>query len=96
MLRSAEASIGDDGFSDRVLARLPKRRRRFSTVRRATLAAAAGVGSLATILLAPPVESLLDGLALFGGSWSAALTAAAIVAILAGPAVWFFYFDPGE
>ena len=57
-LRRNEPAIGDGGFSDRVLARLPPRHARRTVPRRWTLAGAAAAGSVATILLAPTVESV--------------------------------------
>lgn len=85
-LRTAEPEIVDDGFSDRVLRALPPRKRRLAVSRRWTLAAAAGTGSLLTILLAPPIEAL--GLALpYVGMWPV-LTALAFVACVAAPLIW--------
>jgi hypothetical protein len=67
-----------------------------ATARRATLAAAAGVGSLATILLAPPIESVFASLSAVSGVSSEVLTAAAVFVLLAAPAVWLFYIDRAD
>jgi hypothetical protein len=63
-LQAREPPLGDAGFSDRVLRQLPARQRKLGTgARRWTLAGAAGMGSLLTILLAEPMENLLAALA---------------------------------
>lgn len=86
----SEPAVADDGFSDRVLARLPVQRSRRSVHGRLTLAAAAAAGSLLTIALAPPVESAFGWLALSSGLRTLVLTGGAFVAVVAIPLVWLF------
>jgi anti-sigma factor RsiW len=85
-LRTAELPIADDGFSDRVLASLPPRKRRRTVSRRWTLAVAAGTGSLLTIVLAPSIEAL--GLALPYVGMVPVLTALVFAAVVAAPLLW--------
>ena len=56
MLTRSEAEIADDGFSEIVMRRLPRKRLNLVNSRRVTLATAAAMGSALTILLAPPLE----------------------------------------
>jgi hypothetical protein len=86
VLRTAEPAIADDGFSERVMAGLPQRKRRRAVTRRWTLAVAAGTGSLLTILLAPSIEGL--GLALPYVGMLPVLTMLAFVAVVAAPLFW--------
>ena len=55
-LQKSETSISDDGFTESVLARLPKRKSISVKPRCWTLAGAAAIGSFLTLLLAPPIE----------------------------------------
>lgn len=85
-LRTAEPVIADDGFSERVMAGLPPRKRHRAVTRRWTLAVAAGTGSLLTIVLAPSIEAL--GLALPFVGMLPVLTALVFVAVVAAPLFW--------
>jgi hypothetical protein len=94
-LRAPEAAIADDGFSERILQRLPKRRLSGAASRRWTLAAAAATGSLLTILLAPPVETAF-GLALLPDSLRTfALAALAFAATVGIPLACVFHSELG-
>jgi hypothetical protein len=85
-LRKREPSLGDAGFSDSLLRRLPARRRRpGAAARRWTLAGAAGMGSLLTILLAEPLEKLLASLVPIPAY---AVTIAALVLMISVPLAW--------
>lgn len=59
ILHKAEAHIGDDGFSDGVVAGLPGRKPTRERSRRWTLAGASAIGSFTTLLLAPPGEIVI-------------------------------------
>jgi hypothetical protein len=86
-LRTREPAVGDAGFSERLLARLPPIKKRRAVPRRWTLAAAAAVGSLATILFAPTVESLIGFSVPYFGT-APVLTIAAILAVAVGSFLW--------
>jgi len=86
-LRATEPEIADAGFSERLLARLPPKKARRAVPRRWTLAGAAAVGSLATILLAPSVEGVIGFSVPFAGT-TPILTFAALLAVAAGPVFW--------
>lgn len=86
-LGQPEPSIGDDGFTANVMARLPYRAPERSLPGPLTVAGAAVAGSLATLVLAPPVKSML---ALLGGTETAILTVAGFVMIVALPLGWLF------
>jgi MFS family permease len=93
-LRAPEPTLPDDAFSESVLARLPARRRRVDA-RRWTLAGAAALGSALTLALAPPLGDVVASLS----PWAippAALTAAALIAVVAIPALLLFYAERGE
>jgi hypothetical protein len=92
-LQAPERSIGDDGFSERVLARLPRRRCGLAVSPRWTLAAAAAMGSLLTLLLAPPVESAFGLLKTSSTVQTLVLTAAGFVTVIAIPLVWLFHAE---
>jgi MFS family permease len=97
-LRTPEPPLADDDFSERVLARLPPRRRR-STAQRWTLAGAAALGSALTLALAPPLETVLGSLLPSLSSWSippSALSAVAIVAVVMVPALLVFFAERSD
>jgi hypothetical protein len=95
MLHAPEAAIADDGFSENVLQRLPKRRVSSAASRRLTLAGAAAMGSLLTILLAPPVESAFGLARLSGGLQTFLLAALAFVATVGIPLICVFHAEFG-
>jgi MFS family permease len=93
-LRVPEPMLPDDDFSEAVLARLPPRRRRVDA-RRWTLAGAAALGSALTLALAPPLGDVVASLS----PWTvppAVLTAAALIAVVAIPALLLFYAERGD
>jgi hypothetical protein len=94
-LRAPEAAIADDGFSESVLERLPRRRLSSAASQRLTLAGAAAMGSLLTILLAPPVESAFGFARLSGGLQTLLLAALAFVATVGIPLVCVFHAELG-
>ena len=87
-LRRAEPMLPDDGFTASVLARLPRRRVRKVNPRSLTLAVAAGIGSVSTALLAPPVERAFNLYTLSGGLPTSTLTIIVFVALVAAPLAW--------
>ena len=91
-LRTRELDIGDADFSARLLTRLPPPNKRRTVPRRWTLATAAAVGSLATILLAPTVESLI-GFSVPHIGTAPVLTIAAILAVVVGSFLWVWRAD---
>jgi hypothetical protein len=95
-LRTPEPPVADDGFSERVLARLPSKRRVALPARRWTLAAAAGVGSLATILFTPPIEQVFGWLARSSGVPASIFSALVLVAVATVPVAWFLCADREE
>jgi len=88
MLRKAETSIGDDGFSENVLNRLPKKRLIRTRYRGWTLAAAAATGSILTLLLAPPIEFTLRTLEVLDRYQAVTYAAFLFLAVLLVPAAW--------
>jgi hypothetical protein len=94
-LRASETAIADEGFSDSVLHRLPRRRFSGAASRRWTLAAAAATGSLLTILLAPPVESAFGLARLSGSLQMLALAALAFTATVVIPLACVFHAELG-
>jgi hypothetical protein len=91
-LRSPEPDIGDAQFTERLLARLPPAKKRRAVPRRWTLAAAAAAGSLATILLAPTVESLIGFSVPYFGT-APVLTIVAMLAVAVGSSLWVWRAD---
>lgn len=93
----AEPSIDDDGFSEAVLARLPRRRLRARTARCLSLAAAACIGFLATLLGGSPdilpLEILPAVLANSGSLMTSLLTAVAVIALFMTPFGWLVYME---
>ena len=97
-LRMRESTLADDDFSEKVLARLPPRRRH-STARRWTLAGAAALGSALTLALAPPLETVLGSVLPSLSEWSippAAISAVAVVAVVMVPALLVFFAERSE
>ena len=92
-LRSPEPTLADDDFSTNVMARLPARQHR--SARRWTVAGAAALGSVLTLAIAPPLESVVASLS----PWSIppiAFSAVATVAIVLIPALIVFYAERGR
>jgi hypothetical protein len=92
-LSAPESAIGDAGFSEAVLARLPKRRLSAAASGRWTLAGAAALGSLLTILLAPPVESAFGLAALSSGWRTLVLATLAFAATVGIPLICVFHAE---
>ena len=91
-LRQEEPEISDGGFSERLLARLPAARAHRVVPRRWTLAGAAAAGSLATILLAPTIESVIGFSVPYLGMVPI-LTIAAVLAFAVGSFIWIWGAD---
>lgn len=89
-LRELKPAIGDDGFTENVLARLPYHAPDRYGPGRWTLAGAAFAGSLATLLLALPVESGFGLLTLSGQAQTLILTVLGVAAVIAVPLVWLW------
>ena len=89
-LREPEPAIGDDGFTDGAMARLPYRAPERTVPGRWTVAGAAIAGSFATLVLAPPIESAFGLLALPGSTQTLILTVAGFVTVVAVPLGWLF------
>jgi MFS family permease len=97
-LRMPEPTLADDEFSAKVLARLPQRRRR-NAARRWTLAGAAALGSVLTLALAPPFETVLGSLLPSLAAWSippSVFSAVAIVAVVMVPALLVFFTERSD
>jgi len=91
MLRRAEPSIGDAGFSESVLRQLPAKRRSRSRARRWTLGGAAAAGSVLTMLLAEPVEKMLGSLAVVVPG--PLITIAALILIVSASVAWIVHSE---
>jgi hypothetical protein len=94
VLRAPESALADDDFSASVLARLPPRRHR-SAARRWTVAGSAALGSVLTLAFAAPLETVVASVA----PWSIpplALSAVAVIAIVAMPALFVFYSERAD
>jgi len=87
-LKAAEAPLADDGFTDGVLRRLPTRRRRLQWSPRWTLAGAAAAGSVLTLVLTPPIETLWQWSGSIAGFVVPAPTLLAFIAFAVVPLVW--------
>lgn len=92
-LGAPETAIADDGFSERVLERLPRRHMSHAASRRLTLAAAAATGSLLTILLAPPVESAFSFSRLSGDLQTFIVGALAFAATVSIPLLCLYHAE---
>src|SRR5262245_39448774 len=90
-LRTTEAVLADDEFSESVLARLPPRHRRIAA-RRWTMAGAACVGSALTAVFAPPLGEALASLTPWMLPPLAATTLAVLVIVMA-PGIYALYSD---
>lgn len=90
-LQQSEPSIGDDGFSETVMAGLPRRRLSRATARRLTLGGAAAAGSVITSVLGAPLETAFSSFVLEGGLGMALIAAVAIISLIAVPVAWVFY-----
>lgn len=89
-LRAAETAIGDNGFSDTVMARLPRKRLSRQSVRSWTLGGAAAAGSLVTALIGAPLETAFSSVML-GHYQLTVLAALVFVGLLAIPVAWACY-----
>ena len=100
LLGIAEPFIADDGFSEAVLARLPPKRLRAHTARCLSLAVAACVGSLFTLLGVPPeivpLESLPAVIADGGTLMTSLLTSVAVIALFMAPLAWLVYLEMAD
>ncbi len=93
-LRVPEPMLTDDEFSANVLARLPSPRRR-SNARRWTVAGSAALGSALTLTFAAPLEAIFASIAPFDLP-PLALSAVAIITIVALPALLVFYTERSD
>lgn len=91
MLRKTEAPVGDDGFSEGVVNRLPKRRLNREKCRSWTLAGAAAMGSILTLLLAPPIETAFRLFEILGAYRIWMLAFFLVLIILTLPSAWLLY-----
>jgi hypothetical protein len=91
-LRRPGAEVSDAGFSERVMAALPRRRFTRARLRRWTLCGAAAAGALVTLLVGAPLESAARMLLPDGGD-NYLLVGALIVALVAVPMAWAFFSD---
>ena len=94
-LRAEEPTIARDRFCEQVMAQLPRAKRKMDAApaRRLSLAGAACVGSLATLLLGAPVESLFAGYSEFGELATTLLEVVAIAGILVVPIAWLAFSE---
>jgi hypothetical protein len=90
-LQRSEPPISDNGFSESVLDRLPKKRRINTKPRCWTLAGAAAMGSFLTLLLAPPVEYAFSLYRISHGHHTTILSVLLLIAILTIPTSWILY-----
>lgn len=93
-LQAPERTIGDDGFSDAVMSRMPRRRLGGAKARRWTLGAAAAMGSFLASLLSAPLENAFSSLVLQSGYETMILTTSMtliVVGVIAVPVVWALY-----
>ena len=89
-LHAAEPSIANDGFCERVVSRLPRKKRAVdgSLARRLSLVAAACIGSVLTLMLGAPFEDLFAGYVELAGPASTLIGASIALGILVVPIVW--------
>ena len=90
-LQRSETSISDNGFTESVLACLPKRRGISLKPRCWTLAGAAAIGSFLTLLLAPPIEKAFSLYKITHGYHTTILADLLLITILAVPTGWVLY-----
>jgi len=96
LLESAEPALGDDAFSDLVMRRLPRQRLGAGAARPLTLASAAAIGSLLTILLAPPINSAFGLASLPADQQTLVLAGGAFVVIVGLPLAWLYFARRGR
>lgn len=87
MLKRSDARTGDEGFTESVMASLPRRRFAGARARRWTLAMAATGGALFTAVLAAPLDRAIDRIApgTEAGMWLVVVFASVLVAL---PTLW--------
>jgi len=90
-LRRFEPAIGDDGFSETVMARLPQSHFSAAAKRRWTLGGAAALGGILTSVLGAPLETAFSTFVLQGGYGMAVLGVACVVGLVAIPVAWALY-----
>jgi hypothetical protein len=91
LLRRSEIHLGDDGFTESVLKRLPKRKFSGGKSRYWTLASATALGSILTIILAPPIETAFGLFAILSAYQILMLAAFLFITVLAIPLAWYLY-----
>lgn len=91
ILRKPETPIGDDGFSEGVVNRLPKRRRSREKCRSWTLAGAAAIGSILTLILVPPIETALKLFETLSAYLILMFAVFLVITISAFPLAWLLY-----
>lgn len=91
MLRKSETLIGDDGFSEGIINRLPKRRLSREKFRNWTLAGAAAMGSILTLILAPPIETAFKLFETLSAYPMLMFAIFIVTTILAVPLAWLLY-----
>jgi hypothetical protein len=91
VLQRSETSISDDGFTESILAHLPKRKIINAKPRCWTLAGAAAIGSFLTLLLAPPIEKAFSLYKVTHGYHTTILADLMLIAILTIPTGWVVY-----
>ncbi len=92
LLDQPESAIADDGFSEVVMSRLPRKPFGRPNTRRWTLVGAAAAGSALTNLVAPPVESSF-GLFNMSSYQTTIIAAALLVSVIAVPVIWLLQSD---
>lgn len=90
-LRKSEPPIGDDGFSEGVMDRLPGIKRRRAGASRWTLAGAVATGSFVMSLLGAPVEAAFSAFVLANGPEMAFVAAFLVIVTLSLPVAWTFF-----
>jgi hypothetical protein len=91
MLRKPETPISDDGFSESVLSRLPGRGHYREKYRKWTLAGAAAMGSLLTLILAPPIETVFKYFEIKSTVQVLVLLIFLFLMVLSVPLAWLLY-----
>ena len=90
-LRRPKPELCDAGFSDQLMASLPRRRLRRSTARRLTLGGAALAGSVLTSVLGAPLETVFSSFVLEGSAGVATLAVIGLLGLIALPVAWVLY-----